>query len=54
VFQSEIGRDFQYRNARRHAAVIARFGRYPARNAALQRESTPEEHAFLEATPHGF
>jgi uncharacterized protein (DUF924 family) len=34
--------------AKRHAAVIARFGRYPHRNAALGRISTPEEKAFLE------
>jgi uncharacterized protein (DUF924 family) len=44
------GEDF----ARRHVAVIARFGRYPARNAALGRETTPEEEEFLGATPHGF
>jgi uncharacterized protein (DUF924 family) len=44
------GEDF----ARRHATVIARFGRYPARNAALGRQSTPEEEEFLGATPHGF
>ena len=33
--------------ARRHAAVIGRFGRYPHRNAVLGRASTPEEIAFL-------
>ena len=33
--------------ARKHAAVIARFGRYPHRNALLGRVSTPEELAFL-------
>jgi uncharacterized protein (DUF924 family) len=33
--------------ARRHAAVIERFGRYPHRNALLGRVSTPEEAAFL-------
>ena len=31
----------------RHKAIIDRFGRYPHRNAALGRESTPEEVAFL-------
>lgn len=31
----------------RHKAIIDRFGRYPHRNAALGRESTPEEIAFL-------
>jgi uncharacterized protein (DUF924 family) len=33
--------------ARRHAAVIERFGRYPHRNAVLGRASTAEEIAFL-------
>ena len=33
--------------ALRHRAVIARFGRFPHRNAALGRASTPEEEAFL-------
>ncbi|MBS0556932.1 MAG: DUF924 domain-containing protein [Proteobacteria bacterium] len=31
----------------RHKAIIDRFGRYPHRNAALGRASTPEEIAFL-------
>jgi uncharacterized protein (DUF924 family) len=33
--------------ARKHADVIARFGRYPHRNAILGRASSPEEEAFL-------
>jgi uncharacterized protein (DUF924 family) len=33
--------------ALRHYAVIARFGRFPHRNAILGRASTPEEVAFL-------
>jgi len=33
--------------AQKHADVIARFGRYPHRNAIVGRESTPEELAFL-------
>lgn len=33
--------------AQAHAEVIERFGRYPSRNAALGRESTPEERAYL-------
>ncbi len=33
--------------AQKHADVIARFGRYPHRNAILGRTSTPEEVAFL-------
>jgi uncharacterized protein (DUF924 family) len=31
----------------RHKAIIDRFGRYPHRNAALGRTSTPEELSFL-------
>jgi uncharacterized protein (DUF924 family) len=35
--------------AERHAAVIRLFGRFPHRNAVLDRASTPEEVAFLAA-----
>jgi uncharacterized protein (DUF924 family) len=34
--------------ARRHAAVIERFGRFPHRNAVLSRPSTDEELQFLQ------
>ncbi len=40
--------------ARRHLAVIERFDRFPARNEALERETTPEEEAFLKDNPAGF
>ncbi len=33
--------------AKQHQAVVERFGRFPQRNAALVRVSTPEEEAFL-------
>ena len=33
--------------AHQHRDIIARFGRFPHRNAALGRASTPEEDAFL-------
>jgi uncharacterized protein (DUF924 family) len=33
--------------AEAHKAIIDRFGRFPHRNAALDRASTPEEVAFL-------
>lgn len=33
--------------AREHRDIIARFGRFPHRNAVLGRESTPEEEAYL-------
>lgn len=37
----------------RHREIIARFGRFPHRNAALGRPSTPEEKAFMK-THKGF
>ena len=36
-------------HARAHREVIRRFGRFPYRNAALGRECTPDERAFMEA-----
>ena len=41
-------------HARRHADVLRRFGRYPSRNAALGRESSEAERAFLAENPLGF
>jgi uncharacterized protein (DUF924 family) len=41
---SSAGVDF----ARKHLDVIARFGRFPHRNAVLGRESTAEEREYLE------
>ncbi|MDH3241032.1 MAG: DUF924 domain-containing protein [Alphaproteobacteria bacterium] len=40
--------------ARRHKAVIERFGRFPHRNAALGRASTPEETVFLKQPGSAF
>ena len=40
--------------ARRHEAIIRRFGRFPHRNAALGRASTPEEVEFLKQPGSGF
>lgn len=34
-------------HARAHQAIIARFGRFPFRNAALGRDTTPDEEAFI-------
>ncbi len=53
----EAGRAFfeiSSEHAERHRAAIARFGRFPARNAALGRESTAEERAYLAENPVGF
>ncbi len=44
-----LGRAENVTFAHDHADVIARFGRYPSRNAALGRESTPEEVEYLAA-----
>lgn len=40
--------------ARRHQAVIARFGRFPHRNARLGRPCTPEELQYLAEPGAGF
>ena len=36
-------------HVREHREIVHRFGRFPHRNAALGRESTPEERAYLAA-----
>ncbi len=40
--------------ARKHWEIVRRFGRFPHRNAALGRESTTEEIAFLLQPGSGF
>jgi len=40
--------------ARKHHDVVARFGRFPHRNAALGRESTAEETEYLKQPGSGF
>jgi uncharacterized protein (DUF924 family) len=40
--------------AEKHRAIIARFGRFPHRNAALGRPSTAEEREFLSQPGSGF
>lgn len=40
-------------HARAHRDIIARFGRFPFRNKALGRETTPEEQAFLDNGGYG-
>ena len=40
--------------ARRHREVIARFGRFPDLNVILDRDSTPEELAFLKEPGSSF
>ena len=45
--QAQPGFDGMLDYAQRHQEVIARFGRFPHRNAILARPSTPEEVEFL-------
>ena len=40
--------------AEKHRAIVRRFGRFPHRNAALGRESTAEEIAFLKEPGSSF
>lgn len=46
--------DFFLEYAVRHHAVVARFGRFPHRNAILGRESTPEEIEYLKTPGSSF
>ena len=47
-----IGEDLDW--ARKHFVIIERFGRFPHRNEALGRESTPEELEFLKGPDSSF
>ena len=40
--------------AKRHQVIVARFGRFPHRNATLGRASTPEETEFLQQPGSSF
>lgn len=40
-------------HARAHRAVIRTFGRFPARNTALSRQTTPAEHDYLVRNGYG-
>jgi uncharacterized protein (DUF924 family) len=46
AFETEGGQSAEW--ARMHRDIVLRFGRFPHRNAALGRESSAEELAFLE------
>ena len=48
LFQTRMERTPDDRWAEHHREIIARFGRFPHRNRALGRETTPEEQAFLD------
>jgi len=44
-----LGNAEQLRYARQHRDIVQRFGRFPQRNRALGRDTTPAEQAFLDA-----
>jgi uncharacterized protein (DUF924 family) len=44
----------QLRFAEQHRAIVRRFGRFPHRNAILERESTAEEREFLSGPGSSF
>jgi uncharacterized protein (DUF924 family) len=44
-----LGDAEQLRYATEHRDVVQRFGRFPHRNRALGRDTTPAEQAFLES-----
>ncbi|MTV39122.1 DUF924 family protein [Duganella radicis] len=52
--QADAGLDGMLDYAKRHREVIRRFGRFPHRNAILDRASTPAELAFLKQPGSGF
>ena len=51
---SQPGTEGNLNFARSHQAIIARFGRYPHRNAILGRASSAEEIAFLQTPGSSF
>jgi len=50
----QLGREDWTRSAMEHKVVIDRFGRFPHRNAALNRLSTADEIAFLKEPKNSF
>lgn len=53
LYTAEPELAFQLDFEHRHRNIIARFGRYPHRNAILGRTSTEEELAFLQEPGSG-
>lgn len=53
LFRTRMERSPGDRWAEHHQGIITRFGRFPHRNAALGRETTAEEQAFLDQDGFG-
>ncbi len=51
LLMSELGDDNLVGYAKKHRDIIARFGRFPHRNALLGRAPRPEEVAAGEVVP---
>ncbi len=49
AMEAETGDAGNLKWAIQHRDIIVRFGRFPHRNAALGRQTTPEEQAFLDS-----
>ncbi|KAA5605825.1 DUF924 domain-containing protein [Roseospira marina] len=49
-----LGIEDAQKSADRHHEIVARFGRFPHRNAVLGRETTEEERAFLQEPNSSF
>jgi uncharacterized protein (DUF924 family) len=54
AMEDHPGKERSLEFAVRHRDVIARFGRFPHRNAVLGRQSTDDEIAFLRENERGF
>ncbi len=54
LLASEPGAPDVTEYAVRHKEIVDRFGRFPHRNAILDRETTPEEAEFLEQPGSSF
>ncbi len=46
---SNAGLEDNLKWAKHHRGIVSRFGRFPHRNAILDRQSTPEEIAYLQS-----
>jgi len=53
LLYAELGIDEETKYLREHLDIVSRFGRFPHRNAALGRKSTPAEIEFM-AVHKGF
>ena len=49
AFYRAYGNEESLKYAEMHADIIRRFGRFPHRNAVLDRATTPEEQAYLDS-----